>query len=194
MLQTTTELVTEEQIHLLMQNQDEESIHIIYNKYADSLYGIALRMVKDEMTAMDVLQESFIKVWQKGKSYDPGKSKLFTWLLNIVRNTAIDKLRQSQKKTEREIQIEESNVNILEGDEMNPELLDVKDHVKVLDPRYREVIEAMFFLGMTQQEVSEYLDIPLGTVKTRMKIGLRELRKVFGVDSIASVIAILLAS
>ena len=72
--------------------------------------------------------------------------------------------------------------------------MDVKDQVKTLDPKYQAVIEAMFFLGMSQQEVSEYLDIPLGTVKTRLRIGLRELKKVFGVESIASVIAILLAS
>jgi len=194
MVETEVAIISEDRIYRLLQNRDKKSIDLIYAKYADSLYGIALRMVKDEMSAMDVLQESFIKVWKKGLSYDPEKSRLFTWLLNILRNTAIDKLRQVQKNQDREIRIDDSNVYTIEGDEIRPELLDVKDQVKTLDPKYQAVIEAMFFLGMSQQEVSEYLDIPLGTVKTRLRIGLRELKKVFGVESIASVIAILLAS
>ncbi len=184
----------EEQIVSLLHTNSKKSIDLIYQNYSDSLYGIALRMVKDEMTAMDVLQESFIKIWKKGSTYDPEKSRLFTWLLNILRNTAIDKLRTQQKNNEREIQIDDSSVNILEGDEMNPDHLDVKEQVARLEDKYREVIEAMFFLGMSQQEVSEHLDMPLGTVKSRMRIGLRELKKVFGLETIASVIAILVAS
>ncbi|MEM1319492.1 MAG: sigma-70 family RNA polymerase sigma factor [Bacteroidota bacterium] len=174
----------EKNIIQYLQKGDKQGIALIYDHYADTLYGVLLRMLKEESAARDVLQESLIKIWQKGQHYDPAKAKLFTWMLSICRNTAIDRLRVRQKKQSREIQIEDSTVYDKSENAIRPEHLDVADQVAKLEPKYQEVIRALFFKGMTQQEASEALDIPLGTVKTRLKIGLRELKKVFGGSAI----------
>lgn len=162
-----------------MKSNQTEALELMYDKFSESLYGIALSVIKNEDDAQDVLQESFIKGWRKLSTYDPAKGTLFTWLLNITRNTAIDRLRISNKKRDTEIQITENNVSTIEGLSFNPDFLDLRKHLNNLEVKYQVIIEALFFQAMTQQEVSEELGIPLGTVKTRYKIAMRELRKVF---------------
>jgi len=143
------------------------------------LYGIIHKIIKDEALAEDALQECFIKIWRYSKKYDSSKAKLFTWLYRIARNTAIDKLRSNSKKFETEIQINNSNVYKLAAYGLNQDTIDLKKHVATLDQKYQIVLNALYFEGMTQQEASDELDIPLGTIKSRLKIGLRELRKIY---------------
>lgn len=169
----------EKHIVELLREGDEKAISLLYEHYADTLYGVALKVVKDEELAQDVVQESFVKIWKKSDTYDPSKAKLFTWLFRITRNAAIDKMRSLSTKSDREIQIDVSDVYSLGVDGVQPELMDMRKHLRSIDPKYREVLEALFFEGMTQQEASEELDIPLGTIKSRLKIGLRELKKIY---------------
>ncbi|MEM1340080.1 MAG: sigma-70 family RNA polymerase sigma factor [Bacteroidota bacterium] len=164
----------------LLQERDEKAISLLYDHYADTLYGVAYKVVKDEDMAQDVVQESFVKIWKKSDSYDASKAKLFTWLFRITRNTAIDKLRSANTKTDKEIQIDVSDVYNLGEQAIKPEFLDVKENLAKIESKYRIVLEALFFEGMTQQEASDELDIPLGTIKSRLKIGLREMRKIYG--------------
>ena len=170
----------EKHIVELLAERDEKAISLLYDNYADTLFGVAYKVVKDEDLAQDVVQESFVKIWKKADSYDASKAKLFTWLFRITRNTAIDKLRSASKKTDKEIQIAASDVYNVGVSAIRPELLDIKEHLDKIEPKYKLVLEALFFEGMTQQEASEELDIPLGTIKSRLKIGLRELRKIYG--------------
>ncbi len=121
-----------------------------------------------------------LKFGKKADSYDPSKAKLFTWLFRITRNTAIDKLRSINTKTDKEIQIDVSDVYNLGVESTRPEFMDVQEHLDKIEDKYQIVLDALFFQGMTQQEASDELDIPLGTIKSRLKIGLRELRKVYG--------------
>lgn len=169
----------EKHIVELLQDRDEKAISLLYDNYGNTLYGVAFKVLKDEELAQDVLQESFIKIWKKSDSYDASKAKLFTWLFRITRNTAIDKLRSVKSKTEKEIQIDVSNVYNIGERGIMPELIDVKENLNKIETKYRVVLEALFFEGMTQQEACEELDIPLGTIKSRLKIGLRELRKIY---------------
>ena len=170
----------EKHIVELLQERDEKAISLLYDNYADTLYGVAYKVVKDEDLAQDIVQESFIKIWKKSDSYDPTKARLFTWLFRITRNTAIDKLRSIGTKSDKEIQIDVSDVYNLGEQSIRPEFIDVKKNLDRLEPKYRIVLEALFFEGMTQQEASEELEIPLGTIKSRLKIGLREMRKIYG--------------
>lgn len=169
----------EQHIIGLLQKGDKKAISIIYENYSESLYGVISKIIKDPDLAQDVLQESFIKIWKNGKSYDAKKAKLFTWLYRIARNTAIDKYRSTSTKFEKEIQIEDSNVYKLSVMSLNQDAIDLKKHIAALDAKYQIVLNALFFEGMTQQEASEELNIPLGTIKSRLKIGLRELKKVY---------------
>lgn len=165
-------------VELLLQG-DDKAISLLYDHYGDTLYGVALKVVQDPDLAQDVLQESFVKIWKKGGTYDPVKAKLFTWLFRITRNTAIDKLRGLGTKNNNEIQMDVSDVYTLGIEDIKPELLDVQKNLERLDSKYQEVLDALFMQGMTHQEASEALNIPLGTIKSRLKIGLRELKKIY---------------
>jgi RNA polymerase sigma-70 factor (ECF subfamily) len=169
----------EQQIVELLANGDKKALNLLYENYSDSLYGVILKVTINEELAQDALQETFIKVWKNAKKYDSKKAKLFTWLYRIAKNTAIDKLRSFNNRFEKEVQIDNSNVYILPTSNLNQDVLDLKEHVARLEEKYQIVLKALFFGGMTQQEASDELDIPLGTIKSRLKIGLRELRKVY---------------
>ena len=169
----------EQQIVNLLQNGHKEAISLLYENYADALYGVILKVISDPDIAEDALQETFVKVWKNAKSYDVKKAKLFTWLYRIAYNTAIDKVRSYSNKTSKEVQIETSNVYKLTTKSLNEDVIDIKTHLKNIDEKYQTVIKALFFEGLTQQEASEELDIPLGTIKSRLKIGLRELKKIY---------------
>lgn len=163
----------------LLQKSDKRAISLLYENYADSLYGVISKVLTDGDLAQDALQETFIKVWKKARTYDSSKAKLFTWLYRIAYNTAIDKVRSYNNKSSKEIQIESSTVYKLTADSLNQDVLDIKKHLNTLDEKYQIVINALFFEGMTQQEASDELEIPLGTIKSRLKIGLRELKKIY---------------
>jgi len=169
----------EKHIVELLQERDEKAISLLYEHYGDTLFGVANKVVRNEELAQDVLQESFVKIWKKSDSYDSSKAKLFTWLFRITRNTAIDKLRSVNTKSDKEIQIDVSDVYNLGVNSIRPDLIDVRENLEKIEEKYQIVLEALFFQGMTQQEASDELDIPLGTIKSRLKIGLRELRKIY---------------
>jgi len=169
----------EKEIVSLLELGDKKAITILYENYADALYGVIKKIIADDDTAQDVLQESFVKIWRYSKKYDSSKAKLFTWLYRIAYNTAIDKVRSQKNKDGKEVQIENSNVYKISADELNQDVMDIQKHLNSLDEKYQIVINALFFEGMTQQEASEELDIPLGTIKSRLKIGLRELKKIY---------------
>ena len=169
----------EQQIVKLLEDGDKKALDLLYENYADSLYGVILKVVSNEELAQDALQETFVKVWKNSKKYDSKKAKLFTWLYRIAKNTAIDKLRSFNNRYEKEVQIDKSSVYILPTANLNQDVIDLKAHLARLDEKYQIVLKALFFEGMTQQEASDELEIPLGTIKSRLKIGLRELKKVY---------------
>ncbi|MCH2199456.1 MAG: sigma-70 family RNA polymerase sigma factor [Flavobacteriales bacterium] len=170
---------SEEQIISLLVTDRKKAIRLIYDHYGDTLYGVVCTMTGDEEAAKDILQESLLKVWQRALDYDKDKARLFTWLLRITRNAAIDRMRADGRRQDHMIQKQLEDVYKVERP-INPDHLDIAQHVSQLDERYGKVIHALFFLGLTQEEASKALDLPLGTIKSRLRIGLRELRKVYG--------------
>lgn len=168
----------------LLKQQDKRAISLLYDKYGAALYGISLKIVQSEALAEDVLQDSFVKVWKNAASFDEKKGTLFTWLLNITRNMALDTIKSAAYKRSKKIQ--ELDFSVYDHEdwrvEQKPEHIGLRSAVENLEEKYRLIIDLVYFKGYTQQEVVKHLDIPLGTVKSRVKIGLRELRKLF-VDS-----------
>ena len=169
----------EKNIIQLLKEGDKKALTLLYDNYSNALFGVALKITNDEALAKDALQESFIKIWKNSKKYNPEKAKLFTWLYRITRNTAIDKLRSFNNRNNKEVQIDNSNVYNVPAKSLNEDVLDLREHVAKLDQKYKIVLNALFFEGMTQQEASDELNIPLGTIKSRLKIALRELKKVY---------------
>ncbi|MFD2551852.1 RNA polymerase sigma factor [Bizionia sediminis] len=174
---------TETEIINFLKNGDTKAMPLLYDNYADALFSVISKILKDPDLAQDALQETFIKVWKKGRLYDPNKAKLFTWLFRIAHNTAIDKVRSINKKLESEIQIDTTNVHTITVASFNQDVMDIHSHLNSLEEKYQVVIKALFFEGMTQEEASKELNMPLGTVKSRLKIGLRELKKIYNPET-----------
>lgn len=181
-----------DQIIKLLAQKDKRAISILYDQYGPALYGIILKIVKKEAIAQDVLQDSFIKIWKNGPMYNSQKGTLFTWMLNIARNTAIDKTRSKHYRVNDFIEeVSHEHGNSLEWSfAPKPEHIGLKKIINNLDEKYRLIIELIYFRGLSQQEVHEQLNIPLGTVKSRLRIGLRELRKVFDIQNIPLIVFI----
>ena len=163
-----------------LQNGDSKIVEVLYDDYGAALYGIILNIVRDEGTASDLLQAVFVKIWKNRTRFDATKGRLFTWMLNIARRTAIDKVRSKSYKNRLKTQPLDNTV--YDSDRLqytlSPELIGVKESLQHLDPKYRTVLDYIYLRGYTFKELSEELDIPMGTAKSRARIALRELRKV----------------
>ncbi len=169
----------EEKLVALLKGQDKKGLEILYERYAAALYGVVFRIVGSQTLAEDVLQESFVKIWQKIDHYDASKGRLFTWILNIARNSAIDLTRsKSYKQSGKVLEIDYS-VYEKAGMSMNTDQIGLKEIINRLKPEHKNIIDLVYFNGYTQAEVAEELNIPLGTVKTRLKIAMKQLRAIF---------------
>lgn len=140
-----------------------------------------MRIVQyDEALAADVFQEAMMNIWKNAEAYSREKGRLFTWMANICRNKAIDKLRQLNRS--REIQTSESNVTQFEERQVvhnNIDVIGLRKEVEKLPKEQRELIELNYFGGFTHAEIAERTEVPLGTVKTRIRNGLKQLRTVY---------------
>ena len=166
--------------------KDRDSVGKLYDKYSAFLFGIINHIVNSEETAEDILQEVFVKVWKNINSYDSKKGKLITWLANISRNLAIDKIRSKDYKNAKQNQDIENYVNIIEderNDTFKPEYIGVKEMLNKLIPEQKIIIDMVYFQGYTQNDVSVKLGIPLGTVKTRIRSAVQKLREIFSKDN-----------
>lgn len=163
--------------------QDLAALSDLYDKYGPALFGIVLRIVQSRELAEQVVQDTFVKVWKKSADYDPQKGRLFTWLLNIARNTAIDATRTAHYIHYRKTEDAEQLVYISGTDQPNPEHIGIRKIVENLDEKYRELINLVYFKGYTQEEVAEELGVPLGTVKTRLRHAINSLRQIFGTEN-----------
>jgi len=161
-----------------LKQRNRASFNELYDHYASTLYGVICRVVNDTATAEDVLQETFVKVWKNIGHYSEEKGTFFTWLLNITRYTAIDYLRSRQHKQKLKSRDTPDNEYVREQVYLQSavEYTGLKGLVAKLEPKYREVIDLLYFWGYTQDEVAKILNIPLGTVKTRARAGLQLLR------------------
>lgn len=163
---------------------DASVMAILYDEYSSALYGVVVRILRSTSHAEDVLQETFVRVWTNRESYSPDRGTLFTWMLNIARNLAIDTLRKASYSRE-EIQTAEEIVGIdsrVSDPREAAESVDLKSLVGTLPPEQQEIIDLVYFKGYSQSEIAEEYDIPLGTVKSRVRLAMNTLRTIYGVS------------
>ncbi|MBC8125160.1 MAG: sigma-70 family RNA polymerase sigma factor [Candidatus Kapabacteria bacterium] len=168
-----------------LRSGDPSVMSELYDAYSPALYGVVLRILRSQTHAEDILQETFVRVWTKRDTYADGKGSLFTWMLNIARNLAIDTLRSASFNTVG-IQTDDSSVGIGEqSDDPRPrgDTLDLKKFVNTLPSEQQEIIELVYFKGFTQSEIADERGIPLGTVKSRLRLAMNTLRTIYGVPS-----------
>jgi RNA polymerase sigma factor (sigma-70 family) len=170
---------TEQELVSLLRNRDNKAFAYLYDNYASALNSIVLQIVNDAELANDVLQEVFVNIWRRIEQYDPGKGRLFTWMMNIARNASIDTLRSRGYQNSRKNQSIQDNVDTIQGTDVIQPGVDTIGLRKVLEKLKEEqriLIELAYFKGYTHEEIAELEKLPLGTVKTRIRNALIQLR------------------
>ena len=179
---------SEEELITLLQSKDEKAFNYLYDNYAGAIYGLILKIVVESNYADEVIQDSFMKIWKNIGQYDASKGRLYTWMLNISRNTAIDYVKSKAYQNEQKNQSLSNFVNREETvslsdrmanvSEYNTDLIGMSKVIDGLKPEWNELIQLAYFQGYSQSEIAERLDIPIGTVKTSTRNALLELKKI----------------
>ena len=169
----------ESELVLLLKQRNESAFGYLYDNYSAALYSVIVSIIPDRELSNDILQEVFVKIWRQIETYDVTKGRLFTWMLNIARNASIDALRskdfhQRQQNKELTEQIYETGGST----QTNTDKIGLRKIVYKLKEEYRVLVELSYFEGFTQDEISKMLNIPLGTVKTRLRAALIQLKQV----------------
>jgi RNA polymerase sigma-70 factor (ECF subfamily) len=168
--------------------KDADAFSILYDRHAAKLFGLAIQIVKDRALAEDILQDIFLSLWKNAGQFDPGKGNPLTWLMVLCRNRCIDKLRVRSKKAGRTNQLSEKEAqqamsskadNPAEYAIQNETHAIIKDALQQLPAEQRTLIELAYFSGFTQSEIAETSGLPLGTVKTRIRLGMQKLKSIF---------------
>ncbi len=164
-----------------LKNKKQSALDYLYDHYSGALYGVVFRILKKEEVSEEVLQDVFLKIWSKIDAYDSSKGKLFTWMLNIARNHAIDKTRSKEmnmgKKTD-DIDYLVNKIDNRERAELQIDAIGLKEVLMELSEDQRFIVNQLYLKGYTQSEVAKEFDIPLGTVKTRLRAAMIELRSI----------------
>jgi len=161
----------------LIRDRNESGLSALYNKYSGALNGIITRIVGSEKVAEEVLQQTFLKIWEKIYQFDETKSTLFTWMASIARNSAIDKVRLKKFQNEQLI-------NSWESKHIDSQIITTKSSnigttnlLSKLEPKYKEVLDCIYLQGYSQSQAAKLLNIPLGTIKRRISIGIKLIRE-----------------
>lgn len=176
----TTITYTEHQLVSLLKQRDNKAFEYLYDNYSGALYNIVMQILNDVDLSNDVLQEVFVNIWRKIESYDSIKGRLFTWMLNITRNAAIDVLRsKSYQNSQKNQSISEQSEFDIGGKtaQLNVDNIGLRKVLEMLKVEHRVLIELAYFKGYTHEEIAEIESIPLGTVKTRIRSALIQLRE-----------------
>lgn len=175
---------TENDLVSLLHARDKNAFKYLYEQYSGALYSVILQIVPGNSMAGDLLQEAFINIWNKFDGYDHAKGRLFTWMLAITRNVCIDMIRSKGfRNNQRNTSVHEENEYILYAQGATSVLPGTMNHiglkkaVQKLQPQYRELIQLAYFGGYTQAEIAGMEGLPKGTVKTRIRKALLELRQ-----------------
>jgi len=158
---------------------DERAIPLVYKNYSSNLYGVISQIITQEELAKEVLQDTFIKIWKNAKSYDQNKGRIFTWMLNIARRSAIDATRTAAyKKDYKTDSMDASNYHKKAATtEIYVEDIGLKKIINSLDDKHKIIIDLIYFKGYTHRDVENELEIPLGTVKSRVRSAIKQLRE-----------------
>ena len=166
----------EQELVALLKAKDNQAFSYLYDNYAGALCGVVKQIVGDMELANDVLQEVFVSIWRKIDTYDASKGRLFTWMLNIARNAAIDKTRSKNYQVGLKIQS-------FDGNEYNHPVVrpgfddfGLKKQLQKLKDEQRLLVDLSYYQGYTHEQIAKALNIPLGTVKTRLRSALSQLR------------------
>jgi RNA polymerase sigma-70 factor (ECF subfamily) len=158
---------------------DQPALAELYDRYSSVVYAVALRVLQDAAAAEDVLQDIFLRLWRNPDAFDASRGSLAAWLAVITRHRSIDRLRQRRPETDIEKCVITSSPDLRDQTERSLVIEKVRSALREMNPDQRKALEMAFFQGLTHVEIAEKTGEPLGTIKTRIRSALRQLRAKF---------------
>jgi RNA polymerase sigma-70 factor (ECF subfamily) len=183
-------LLADEDLISLTASGDTQALAALYDRHGRVAYSLAYRMMGERQGAEDLVQEAFLKVWRAAGSYRVERASVRTWILSILNNRGIDMLRSSASRRRTQERVEAQALTSQPNEAFaqtwrNSQRQQVREALQGLPPEQLKVLELAYFSGYTHTEIAELLDLPLGTVKGRMRLGLKKMREYFDSRSIA---------
>jgi RNA polymerase sigma-70 factor, ECF subfamily len=177
-------LLADEDLISLVESGDPAAFGVLYDRHGRAAYSLAYRMMGERQAAEDVVQDVFLKVWRASGSYRAERGSVRTWVLSIVHNRGIDLLRSSASRRRTQDQVEASTPTSQPSEAFaetwrNSQREQVREALRTLPPEQLKILELAYFSGYTQVEMADLLDLPLGTVKGRMRLGLKKIKDYF---------------
>ena len=172
---------TEEDLVALVKSGDQNAFAYLYDNYSKALYGVIYNIVNNDKEAEDILQNVFLKIWSSFLSYDKEKGRLYTWMLNITRNAAIDYTRSKQNKMSLKNDTSDSTtyeINKQYSNNVNYDHIGLKNVLSKLKEEHQTIIDLAYYEGYTREEIAQKLNLPVGTVKTKMRQAIITLRRI----------------
>jgi RNA polymerase sigma-70 factor (ECF subfamily) len=183
-------LYADEDLMSLAQQGDAAAFAALYDRHSRAAYSLAYRMMGEPQAAEDLAQDAFLKVWRSAASYRAQRGSVRTWILSIVHNRGIDQLRSlaSRRRTQQKVEAEAPRSQPSEAFSeswRNTQREQVRAAMSTLPPEQLKILELAYFSGYTHVEIADMLDLPLGTVKGRMRLGLKKIRDFFDSREVA---------
>ncbi|WP_026691063.1 RNA polymerase sigma factor [Alteribacter aurantiacus] len=170
----------DKQLYRRIQEHDQAALETLYDKYEKLLYSFAYKMVQDPQSAEEIVQEVVLKLWKGTGTYDETKGKFSSWLLTMTRNTAIDMIRKQDKQEvhlSNEWEPGDSGPQVEDMIEWKEQGETLKKAIRTLKKEQIEIVELFYFKGYSQRKIAEKTNIPLGTIKGRIRLALKHLRQ-----------------
>jgi RNA polymerase sigma-70 factor (ECF subfamily) len=184
--------LADEDLLTLVERGDADAFEVIYERHSRVAFSLAFRLLGDRPSAEDLVQDAFLAVWRGAGSYSSARGSVRNWLLSILHNRGVDRLRTLAAMTRRQEALEQ--VELRRPEEPDAAALgigqalagSVREELSALPGEQFEVLKLAYYGGFTHQEIAEMLELPLGTVKSRMRLGLDRLRRGLGEAGVAT--------
>src|SRR4051794_2372170 len=177
-------LLADEDLMSLAGSGDAGAFAGLYDRHSRAAYSLAYRMMGERQAAEDLVQEAFLQVWRAARSYRAERGSVRTWILSIAHNRGIDQLRSTASRRRTQEKVEPSPTSqpseAFAETWRNLQREQVREALRSLPPEQLKVLELAYYSGYTHMEIAKLLDLPLGTVKGRMRLGLQKIREYFG--------------
>jgi RNA polymerase sigma-70 factor, ECF subfamily len=177
-------ILADEDLISLVEAADAEAFATLYDRHSRAAFSLAYRMMGERQASEDLTQDAFLKVWRSAKSYRAERGSVRTWILSIVHNRGIDQIRSQASRRRTQDKIEASAPRSQPSEAFaetlrNSQRDQVREALDTLPPEQLKILELAYFSGYTHVEISDLLCLPLGTVKGRMRLGLKKIRDYF---------------
>lgn len=160
-----------------LQTKDERALALLYDKYSGALYSVIIKMTRNETLSQDLLQETFMTIWDKAHQYNPDKGRFYTWTYRIAKNKVLNYLRK------KDILIQTDDLSVYKNKEepetINRDFLELNGAITKLEAHHQKAIELVYFNGLTHREAHAEMDVPLGTFKSYIQQALKQLRNTY---------------